>query len=235
MEKVWLTLCIIYNIAKIAVGSSRFALQTCGNNTAYYCPTDFICRTNRNNRCSSKDTCEYIDDDDKCWRHPDDPEAYLVQLGRVKVRDYIPKSKLVSHHYINYKGFTYEFGSYRAQILDINDFLYKYRRTCHDCLKPVGYSYCSYEDANLFAHMWTMRKYHLVANNCQHFAKALTKFLTTGICSRKRSLRSRKYLLKYWADNILLDCRIVCCHGIWSSSISVLFLSFTTMLSMYTY
>jgi len=232
MKQVWEILCILYNTAKVAVGATIFASQTCGEHTAYFCPADFNCRHDRSNRCTSKETCEYPNNDDNCWRHPHDPDAYLVQLGHIKVRDYIPETKLVSHHYINYKGFTYKFGPYKVQILDTNDNIYKYKGTSNKSLKAVGYSYCSFAEANIFARMWTMRKYHLVANNCQHFAKAFKKYLTTGMCSQKRWHTSRNHL-EIWANHILLDCRMVCCEGGWSSRLSALLFYYTVITTIF--
>ena len=57
-------------------------------------------------------------------------------------------------------------------------------------IEAVGSGYCTWEDATSFANGWH-KNYHLIKNNCQHFAIALQEFITTGVCSDPISNRVR--------------------------------------------
>lgn len=140
--------------------------------------------------------------------------AYTVKLGHAPLTSSSSlKKKLFEHRFVQYRGFTYKFGSsYGQQILDIGDPMYKYandngvRR-----IDDVGFGYCTWEDANNFINQLDQR-YRLFGNNCQDFADALMVFLTTGYCTQAPSNRGRRQvedsMLQNSIDIILQNC---CC------------------------
>ena len=70
-----------------------------------------------------------------------------------------------------------------------------------------------------FANGWDIN-YHLLKNNCQHFAIALQEFLTTGVCSVLRS-ENNTTDLNQQINDILQNCSIVCFDNEGNSVVSI--------------
>ena len=92
--------------------------------------------------------------------------------------------KLADHWFVEYRGFVYEFGSAGYQELDINDPNYKYgpgreKVTAEDL---QGTSSCTRDEVTTFIDKWLELNpnYHLIANNCQDFAKAVINELRSN-------------------------------------------------------
>lgn len=197
------------------------APQTCGtNNQQFYCPLSgggFICNP-RSQRCTDANTCSTNVDpatreEVGCFRTN---SAYTVKLGHAPLTSSSSlKKKLFEHRFVQYRGFTYKFGSsYGQQILDIGDPMYKYANgNGVNRIDDVGFGYCTWEDANNFINQLDQR-YRLFGNNCQDFADALMVFLTTGYCTQAPSNRGRRQvedsMLQNSIDIILQNC---CCSS----------------------
>ena len=199
------------------------APQRCGtSNTQYCCPAvGQSCSrcVERSLRCTNSEPCDYqnIGGGDQCFAANG---SYNVKLGRSKLFGRFSKRKrfmAVEHQFIQYRGFTYEFGSsYGVQILDVNDPGYKYANNTAVVkgISSDGTSKCSWEEATLFTRMWKKSDYGLFTKNCQHFAKALKVFLTESSCSDgfSRNKRQTQVDLEVEIDQILRDCNITCCN-----------------------
>ena len=200
------------------------APQTCGtDNTNFYCPVDELCKP-RSQRCTRANVCNSPDTntEDGCYE-TSLSELYNIQLGHAKLGFFGSKQYALEHQFNVYRGFAYEFGkSYGVQILDIADPQYKYRNGMHlnsKGIEVVGSGYCTWEDATSFANGWD-KNYHLIKNNCQHFAIALKEFLTTGVCSVLTS-EDRTVNLNQQINDILQNCSIVCCDNEGNSVVSM--------------
>ena len=200
------------------------APQTCGtDNTNFYCPVDKLCKP-RSQRCTRANICNNPDTntEDECYETSLSGQ-YYVRLGHAKLGFFGSKQYALEHQFIVYRGFTYEFGkSYGVQILDTADPQYKYRNGMHlnsKGIEVVGSGYCTWEDATSFANGWN-KNYHLIKNNCQHFAIALQEFLTTGVCSVLRS-EDHTANLNQQINDILQNCSIVCCDNEGNSVVSM--------------
>jgi len=223
---------------------SNVARQSCGtNNAEYCCPSggqSCLC-TQRSKRCTSSEQCDYQDmggvGGDKCFATSGG--LYEVKLGRSPLLGSSSKRKRLAfeHQFIQYRGFTYEFGKgYGVQILDVNDPIYKYKSNRDvTSIKFVGTSQCSWEEATLFTTMWKKSDYRLFSNNCQHFADALKVFLTGSSCSdgSSRNKRQTQGVLEAEIDQILTDCNITCCYDnndSGSSSVTISISAFSVLL-----
>ena len=146
--------------------------------------------------------------------------GYTVHMGHATLTSSGSRRKRVSleHQFITYRGFTYEFGSsYGSQVLDISDPIYKYRdgRELRSGPTNLGYSTCTWEDANMFTRFWMRDDYSLFSNNCQHFADGLSDTLLYGPCnnraSGKRQTDDSTMTLEEYIDKQLRNCSLVCC------------------------
>lgn len=188
------------------------ASQFCGT-TNFYCPVDQMCKP-RSERCTASNVClqDSTGVEDKCDCRGDGKCAVykgtspisssssskrsLQQRGiGVSCVGFLFKSR--DHEFIDFKGFTYEFGeSYGKQILDRNEPLtpygYKYRRSSDiKSYTLVGYSSCTYEEANEYVNNFYSR-YCLCTNNCQDFARGLKRWLVNDNCNRASSRVGRR-------------------------------------------
>lgn len=197
--------------------------QTCGtDNTRFYCPTDEMCKP-RSERCTGTSVCinPQTNMESECYETSSAGKFY-IRLGHANLGFSGSKKTLLEHRFITFRGFTYEFGkSYGVQILDIIDPLYKYRGgrdLNHNGIETVGSSYCTWEDATMFAGAWNT-KYSLFRNNCQHFARAMTKFLTRSPCNAPSGSRAKRQDQDTTAyiSQLLSDCSVVCCDATGSS------------------
>lgn len=164
------------------------APQICGpNNVNFYCPVDQRCKP-RVRRCTNATVCgsPAAGKDDGCFETSING-SYTVLEGHAKVGLLGFKRTFLEHRFIQYRGFTYEFGaSYGLQILDINDPNYKYKEVGtlnKNGIRTVGESYCTWQDATKVARMWENKKYNLFTNNCKHFSDILKSFLTSSMCA----------------------------------------------------
>ena len=181
------------------------AVQTCP--TGYYCPTapGDGCLTPRSARCTPSQNCPDLDQ--SCNKQSDN--CYLIQVGHAKVFLGCLAKVGIEHKFVIYRGFAYEFGgSYNTQVLDIADPKFKYadnRRLNSKGIKSKGYSKRTYADVKMFVASWT-KKYNVITNNCNRFAKAMTKFLQNCKTNSTASLQDE-------IEEILSDCSMVCCSA----------------------
>lgn len=232
------------------------AQQLCGTE-GFYCPTE----SNTTDRCKPREqrcageygseggTCpgngEEEEEEEGCFQSSSEGE-YEIRLGHSKLGCFGFKKTILEHRFVTYRGFTYEFGSYSVQILDINDPDYKYingRYLNSGGIESVGTSYCTQEDADQFAESWRNKSYNLFIRNCQHFAKAMIVALTETSCNQPPSRRrrrkrrgqggSREEIFEMEIERILTNCSIVCCDAedsalvttptsLWLSMLSIL-------------
>ena len=175
------------------------------NETIYWCPSERVCYR-REIRCTEREVCRYEKNADGCfkdeWYHP---RAHSVLIGRarlVSAKEWSSWYSRYEHQFLQYRGFTYEYGSKGVYVRDINDKFFFYRRTNRDFsfigegLVIVGHSYCTHNEIREFATIWEMFPYQGFINNCKDFVDALKSFLTTGFCSVKRRTTARDFLEK---------------------------------------
>ena len=202
------------------------ASQKCGT-TNFYCPVDQMCKP-RDQRCTGSNIClNNAGVEDKCECRADGKCAVYkgtsplsssssskrdLQLACLK---YFYTS--TDHNFIDFKGFTYEFGSsYGKQVLDRNEppspYGYKYTSSNTKSYTRVGYSDCTYEEAMVFVNDFYSR-YCLCTHNCQDFARGLQRWLVTDNCNRVRSSIGRRQtnsetedLSQYFAEISFHDC-----------------------------
>ena len=182
-------------------GTDR-ASQYCGQDN-FYCPVDETCKS-RSVRCTSESNCwHYYRSEINCYKD-DDGNGYTIRLGKSSL---ISKKKQheFEHQFIVYRGFTYEFGcNYGLQILDLNDPInYKYEGISVT-YQTKGTSWCTYDETIIFTKALS-RKYDILTNNCQHFARELTKYLTTAHCGSTRSTDLENY-----ANDLVEGCTDCC-------------------------
>ena len=217
----------------------EIANQTCdgtsGANSEFYCPYDGKCKA-RSLRCVGANVCNNpaTNKEEGC-HETSTPGEYKVLLGHVKLFDSSPSKRKRSwsfdelrewfhnhkleHQFIEYRGFTYEFGCSGVQILDTADPKYIYKNSKKFKSKGIEYvesSYCTWQDATKFVDGWN-KKYNLWTHNCQHFAGGLIEHLTTGVCNQPLSSfvkrEDRDAELDEQINQILSNCSIVCCYG----------------------
>ena len=98
------------------------------------------------------------------------------------------------HEFVDYRGFTYEFGSYGLQVLDKNDPVYKYgprgdsQITKYD---QEGTSDCTYEELKKYVQEYWNGDYDVCDHNCQDFARGLLRLLSSN-CAQIRALPQKK-------------------------------------------
>ena len=197
-QLIILFLVIAYSGLSLSSSSSYRApkaRQTCGlENTNFYCPIDDICKP-RAQRCTRSTICinPHTRMEDDCFEGSF-PGQYKVRLGHAKLGISGSRKReshlKPEHQFITFRGFTYEFGLYGVQILDVLDPEYKYRggkNLKSKGIKIVGSSYCTWEDATEFANSWQNKKYNLFTQNCQYFADAMKTFLLGDMCNQPRS------------------------------------------------
>ena len=167
-------------------------------NTEYVCPPTRECRS-RVQRCTHSDNCTYPNNDDMCLYNIFGKGAYAIRVGYINLdnRGYMPRSLV--HRFVQYRGFTYEYGldDFGIKTLDLADPKYKYFHGFSSrTYKTVGYSYCNYEEVLKFASTWNDRKYNILFNNCIHFANVVVRFLTSNLCRGKKGKKFKRSLLK---------------------------------------
>ena len=192
-----LTIYAVAGIDRCSGSASGSEIQRCGNRN-YYCKLDNQCKP-RYERCVGRGSCvddNGVQDGCNCDEHYRFCDIYLVKTylsssfsSRDKRQEnhcykYFTSDRKIEHHFIEYKGFAWEFGwPYQLQILDVNDPNYKYNREKGlRSIKSrtfVGTSFCSY-DAALFYALNFNKRYGICSNNCQHFAKGLQQWLLSG-------------------------------------------------------
>ena len=212
MSILYLYLCAIVGICS----SSGPEVQLCGN-SAYYCTVNGQCLP-RSDRCVERRNCittNGIEEGCDCIG-----SRCSIYLGTAPLPSSGSSSKKrnvgflgyrclgflagggkAQHQFINYKGFTWEFGeSYQVQILDINDPDYKYRRQSEpvNSITQIGSSSCTYDQALAYANDFN-RRYCLCTNNCQHFAQGLSKWLQDD-CIYRGKRQINETLSEYFTE-----------------------------------
>lgn len=171
--------------------------QRCGKQK-FYCPTTDKC-FDRSLRCTESNMSKVCVDsrgnEAKCFESST-PGMYKYFKKKAPLPSSGSSSKKkrsldLSHWFVEYRGFVYEFGaSYGTHELDVNDPNYKYGPRGEKILSEdlVGSSRCTRDQVNSFVKKWLEAnpKYKLLSNNCQHFAKRLLEELGMNCAHRGR-------------------------------------------------
>ncbi len=160
----------------------------------YYCPPTYECRL-RELRCTPNDNCTYPNNDDMCFsKGVGEAAYYAVIVGYVPYLQ-ICSTTVASHQFVQYRGYTYEFGPRGVDVLDIADPSYKYVSGRNvNRFRIVGFSSCTYEEVAIFTRFWNNQSYHLLFNNCIAFAKSMVRFLMSDKCQGRKKNRLRSFL-----------------------------------------
>ena len=175
------------------------APNTYDKKDGFFCPVDQRCKPARQ-RCLSpwsqvcrndlgvEAGCDY---DSTSGRYEyfigRSPLGSLGSSSRRKKRGWKQCAKLlirgkVYHEFVDYRGFTYEFGHYGLQVLDKNDPVYKYGPRGNSNITKydrVATSDCTYEELKMYMQYWK-GDYHVCDHNCQDFARGLLRLLSSN-------------------------------------------------------
>jgi len=118
-------------------------------------------------------------------------QAYAVLVGHVRLMKKFewPSRLGWEHLFLQYRGFTRDYSVVGVFEQDINSDSYRYKtntsrtRLSREGVAIVGHSYCTYGETHLFSIMWDQLRFRLALRDCRDFVKALTTFLTTGVCT----------------------------------------------------
>ena len=178
-----LTLCSWFQCSSASGSSSssgELETEKCGKKM-FYCPHNDEC-FDRKLRCTSSMVCVDINNNEaNCHETGPGSGRYDFYRKKSPLKGLL---KLADHWFVEYRGFVYEFGSAGYQELDINDPNYKYgpgreKVTAEDL---QGTSSCTRDEVTTFIDKWLELNpnYHLIANNCQDFAKAVINELRSN-------------------------------------------------------
>jgi len=181
----------------------------------FYCPHKKV-YLEFQTRCTSSETCPYPSGNDHCFKSVLYPGAYKILKGHDRLVNISILERLgVKHHFVQYRGFAYDFTSQGTVIHDVNSPRYKYlkyqplsesdpvRRNSRYGVREVGVSYCTHAEVRVFIRLWDKFKYSIYTRNCQHFIKALITFLRSGKCALSRK-NDKEYFIRS-ARNSTLD------------------------------
>jgi len=191
-------------MASELVGKGSMLNALC-HSDGYYCPSDRTCHP-RIYRCTNVEYCNY-GKGDCCFKNHSLPDgAYGIIQGHVKsdaVTGWFKRFRKIDQIVLIFRGLLYEEDSkdHVATVYDINDPFFKYGDYYRDehfvdegGVKKIGSSYCEWEDAQHFVHLWN-------SLDCKgkKFNDAFMLFLTTGKCAmndleREREKEYRSYL-----------------------------------------
>ncbi len=175
---------LLLMITLSSLKSGQSILFNCSK-AEYYCPPTYECRP-REQRCTESDNCTYPNNDDMCFSDGS-KKSYAVRVGYARfIRVF--GINLISHRFVQYRGFTYEYLRTGVEILDIvNPFLYRYRNDRGvSKFRTVGYSSCTYEDVDTITAIWDQKSYDLISDNCISFSEAMVRFLMSDKCEGRR-------------------------------------------------
>ncbi len=82
----------------------------------YYCPPTYECRP-REQRCTESDNCTYPNNDDMCFSDGS-KKSFAVRVGYLPIIKVFGKS-VISHPFIQYRGFRYEYFPTGVKKMDI--------------------------------------------------------------------------------------------------------------------
>ncbi|XP_031558405.1 uncharacterized protein LOC116294865 [Actinia tenebrosa] len=183
--------------------------QTCGEDK-FYCPrkdNNYDC-LDRGDRCTNKKVCVDFESDqeNKCYEASAGRYYYYKKQSSLTSSGSSKSKRLVegwnfNHWFLEYRGFAYEFGTYGAQELDVNDPNYKYGPGREKVVQEgrLGASSCTRDDVLRYcdAFLKANSDYEFWSNNCQHFFVFLEKLLRNDCSPRtKRSLDDEMKSLK---------------------------------------
>ena len=190
-----MVICFILQITACMSSNINGGFNAVCAKTRYYCDVNSQCRQ-RTERCTGATTCinpvTRTEANCNCQgrRCSITMGSYslLSSSGkRLSVRPY--------HDFINYKGFTWEYGNYGLRVLDITDPKYARQRAelGKATLKTIGSSSCTYEKALSFVQLtggrFSADRYKLFTNNCQDFAASFQRWLKSD-CTKLRKKRT---------------------------------------------
>ena len=208
----FLILCLAISLACCRVdGGSSGQKQTCRSTAPntygrdeFLCPIDQQCKP-ANQRClgPSSQVCAQNGKMEEGCNYDASRQQYEYYKGQAPLlsssssisrrkREYFKNHKPY-HVFVDYRGFTFEFGGYRAQILDKNDPKYKYGPHGTGTVNKreyMGTSDCTYGELQTFVQDRN-RKYNVFTNNCQHFASGLITILSNN-CAKIRAYRPQR-------------------------------------------
>ncbi len=152
----------------------------------YYCPPTYECRP-REQRCTENDNCTYPNNDDMCFSDGS-KKSFAVRVGYVPLIKVFGKS-LISHPFIEYRGFTYEYLPTGVEIVEL------YRDDWrHRTIRTVGYSSCTYADVATFTAIWDKKSFNSISHNCILFSKAMVRFLMSDKCEGRKKKKTLSFI-----------------------------------------
>ncbi len=159
----------------------------------YYCPPTYECRP-REQRCTESDNCTYPNNDDMCFSDGS-KKSFEVRVGYLPIFKVLGKS-VISHPFIQYRGFTYEYYVTGVKKLDIVDPLrYSYQNYLGvRKVRTVGYSSCTYEDVATITAIWENKSYGLISPNCISFSEAMVRFLMSDKCEGRKKKKTLSFI-----------------------------------------
>jgi hypothetical protein len=145
----------------------------------FYCPSDKQCYDGYT-RCNEDKQSDCKDQNAGCLGETN--RYYKIQLYTGPLSRQHLKSCWtdLKHHFIFYRGFVFEFGSYSQQTLDVLDPKYKYKSQPNFNAHNEGSSQCTLEQVDQHTKFWRQNhnKYDWLDNNCQHYTKSLLTWLS---------------------------------------------------------
>ena len=160
----FLIVCLAVSLACCRVDGSTGQKQTCRSTApdtygrdGFLCPVDLRCKS-ASQRClgPSSRVCARNGEMEEGCGYDTSRQQYKYYLGKSSLsssssssssrtkRGYTRCLKLLVykfyHNFVDYRGFTFEFGRYGVQVLDKNDLNYKYRAVALGGKKVTGYT-----------------------------------------------------------------------------------------------
>ncbi len=154
----------------------------------YYCPPTYECRP-REQRCTESDNCTYPNNDDMCFSDGSN-KSFAVRVGYLPIYKVFGKS-VISHPFIRYRGFTYEYfhrGVKKWDSTDIgSDWRFRNAGT-------VGYSSCTYEEVATITAIWDKTSYNSISHNCISFSEVMVRFLMSDKCEGRKKKKTLSFI-----------------------------------------
>ncbi len=96
---------------------------------------------------------------------------------------------MISHPFIEYRGFTNEYCVTGVEIADLYGDDWGYRK-----VRTVGYSSCTYEDVATITAIWDIKSFNSISHNCILFSKAMVRFLMSDKCEGRKKRKTLSFI-----------------------------------------
>ncbi len=179
---------LLLMITLSSLKSGQSILFNCSK-AEYYCLPTYECRP-REQRCTESDNCTYPNNDDMCFSDGS-KKSFAVRVGYVPLIKVFGKS-VISHPYIEYRGFRYEYFITGVAAWDIVD-LYEYDWGLGK-VRTAGYSSCTYEDVATITAIWDKNSYNSISHNCISFSEAMVRFLMSDKCEGRKKKKTLSFI-----------------------------------------